>query len=441
MKRGYKFLFTAFICFYSLEIASQQKSITRTEDPIVINGTELKDILGTSPEVLCLMTFGNGVFNPIPFQIDQKLPNGEYAFSYGEIASLDLNPTLDENDELVFMVNDVGDRAPSGKKPSLAEQGIEIEISDPLNQTKGWVYLFRFQTPAPRSELDYVKFEVDTEGKHKRVYGRDAYGNGLIMGSPLTAVYPDEFRVIFPDGKIGPDILDRQKIRGVMVTKFGFNIDFKFDVLTRIKLLGWIDGPVRVLYLADGYLKLGIIKFSGTGYSLITYYRNSLIWPMYIEIPFSLASFLKDLPIKGYMDYNENVVGHWVYSDNNPPKIFLDGKMSEDEKKLDYKNECNWIAGYGKLGATINRLIFPKEWSMVKKRFYLKEDLTTKAPPEDDPGEIAIGYEFDNFAKVLALKSTYYQYYYFLTSLEPGGEKPILDIIDHPLKVSIRKFL
>lgn len=70
MKRGYKFLFTAFIILSSLAIASEKKSITRTEDPVVMKGAELKEMLGALPEVLCLMTFENGVFKPIPFQID-----------------------------------------------------------------------------------------------------------------------------------------------------------------------------------------------------------------------------------------------------------------------------------------------------------------------------------------------------------------------------------
>jgi len=421
---------------------SEKKSIIRTEDALVMTGKELKEMLGARLESIGLMSFESGDFQPIPFQIDQRLLNGEYAFSSGKLAASDPDPDLDENDELVFMVNDSGDRAPPGKLPAGAEPGAELEILDPVNQGTGWVYLFRFSEKAPRSGLDYVRFEISAKDNHKRVYGRDALGNGVIMGSPLDAIYPDEFRVIFPEGRMGADLLDRQKIRGVLKAKLGFDIDFKFDVLTRMKLTAWIDGPVRVIYRADGYLQLGFFQFSGTGYSLITYYRNSMIWPMYIEIPFSLGPFLKDFELKGYMDYNQNVIGHWVYSESNPSprKIFLDGKTGAEEKNLDFQSECNWIAGYGPLGATINRLIFPPEWAMVKKRFYLKEDLSSKAPPEDDPGEIAVGYEFDNFVKVLALKSTYYQYYYFLTRLEPGGEKPILDILDHPLEVQARDF-
>ncbi len=421
--------------------SSEQKSITRTEDPLVVTGKDLKALIGTPLEDLALMAYKSGEFKPIPFQIDQRLENGEYAFSSGEKACSDPAPDFDENDELVFMVNDLGDRRPSGKLPDDAEVGMELELVDPVNQAKGWAYLLRFSQNAPRSQVDYIRFEIETEKNHKRIHARDATGNGIIMGSPLDAIYPDEFRVIFPDGKIGPDILDRQKIRGVLKTRFFFDIDFKFDVLTRDNLVAWTDGPVRVLYRADGYLKLGFFNFSGQGYSLITYYRNSLIWPMYIEVPFSLNPFLKDFLIRGYMDYNENVLGHWVYSETNPPppKILLDGKTSPEEKALDYQSECGWITGGGPLGVTINRLIFPEEWSMVKKKFYLNEDLTTPMPPEDDPGEIAVGYEFDGFINVLALKTTYYQYYYFLTSLEPGKEKVILNIIDNPLEIKCKK--
>lgn len=434
------FLLSAFPLFAQGQ-KSIPKTISRTEDPILVLGRDLKGILGAPLDSLSLMSFDKGSFKPIPFQIDERLPNGEYAFNSGKLASKDPEPNFDENDELVFMANDLGDKAPAGLFPKNAEKGMELEIIDPVNQAKAWVYLFKFSQNPPSSEIDYVRFEPSE--KHKRVYGQGPTGYGVIMGSPINAVYPDEFRVIFPDGAIAEDILDRQKIRGTLITKLGLDIDFKFDVLTKVKLCAWNDGAVRVIYRADGYLELGILKFSGKGYSIITYYRNSLVWPMALEMPFSLAPILKDVQIRGYMDYNQNVLGAKVYSETNPPppKIFLDGKISDEEKALDYQSECNWIAGYSHLGATINRLFFPEEWSMVKKRFYLNEDLSKKATPEDDPGEIAVGYEFDNFIKVFALKATYYQYYYFLPKLEPGEERMILNILDHPLQVNGKKIL
>ncbi len=420
---------------------AEKKTISRTEDPVVITGEKLKGLPGAGSAELSLMAYSAGCFKSIPFQIDERLDNGEYAFQSGPKASRDSNPGLDSNDELVFMVNDLGDRAAPDVLPENASAGVEIEVTDPLVGSKGWAYLFRFPSGAPCSEVDYVRFEVDEEKGHKRVHGKDPGGRSVIMGSPLGAVYPDEFRVVFPDGRIGEDILDREKIRGALKTKLHFDIDFKFDVLTKSKLVAWTDGPVRVIYRADGYLNLGFMDWGGQGYSLITYYRNALIWPMYIEIPFNINPFLNELEMKGYLDFNENVMGHWVYSESNPPpaKILLDGKTSEEEKSLDHETECTWIAGGGPMGTIINRLFFSEEWSMVKRKFYLNEDLETPMPPEDDPGEVAVGYNLVGFINVTELKALFHQHYYFLSGFEQGEERPILNILDHPVQVNVRQ--
>jgi len=438
-----KRLFLASVFFLSSSLFGQEsKTLTRIYDPIVIEGKKLSSLLGSAIDRLSLMKWKEDKFLPIPFQIDEKLENGEYAFEQGEKAKKDSNPDFDANDELVFLAIDTGDRAPQKTYPEGAEKGLEIEIIDPLNKNRAWVYLFCFCQKAPRSDFDYVRFEVDWKNKHKRVYSKDRFGYGLIMGSPTDAVYPDEFMVVLPDGKVMPDILDRQKIRGVIKTKFLFDIDFKFDVLTRSKLSAWTDGQVRIIYRSDGYLKLGFFKFSGKGYSIITYYPNCLIWPMHIEVPFSLAPFIKDFELAGYMDYNENVIPAYVYSESNPspPKIILDGKTTQQEKSLDYTSECSWILGYKDYGATFNRLIFPEEWKMVKKTFFLRETLDRRAPPEDDHGEIAVGYRFENFEKVLALEATYYQIYYFLPKYEPDLEKELLNILDHLLQTEVKDF-
>jgi len=418
--------------------AEEKKTLSRIYDPIVLEGSRFKTLQGSPLNQLSLLAYQKGRLIPIPFQIDEKRENGEYAFQQGEGAQPDSDPGFDANDELVFLAGDLGDRAPREIFPKTAQEIVELEITDPLDQSKAWAYLALFSQNPPRSNIDYLRFEV--KKKHKWVYSYDRFGYGLIVGSPVDAVYPDEFRVILKDHTITPDILDRQKIRGIIHTKLLFDIDFKFDVLTRVRLKAWNDGPVRVIYRADGYLKLGFLKFRGEGYSLITYYPNCLVWPMYIKIPFSLSSFIESFEVRGYMDYNQNVIPAYVYSESNPapPKIILDGKTSPEEEKINTQSECRWIAGYKEYGATINRLIFPKEWEMVKRKFYLKEDLETSARPEDDPGEIAVGYQFDNFEKVLALEATYYQIYYFLPVFKPGDEKPLLNILDHPLKVQVK---
>ena len=58
--------------------------------------------------------------------------------------------------------------------------------------------------------------------------------------------------------------------------------------------------------------------------------------------------------------------------------------------------------------------------------------------PENDPGVHAAGYHLV-LPETLLAKATVYQYYYYLSTLKPEEVKRVLDIIDHPVEVSVKK--
>lgn len=62
----------------------------------------------------------------------------------GTFTGPDTNPLIDDNDEIAFMTQDAGRRAPSLDAPSGTQpgSGLEVELVDPQSEQTAYVYLF-----------------------------------------------------------------------------------------------------------------------------------------------------------------------------------------------------------------------------------------------------------------------------------------------------------
>lgn len=417
----------------------QAKTIDRMDDPIVLKGSQLTPLLAADPARLSLMACPNGAWAPVPFQVDQIKPDGTYAFTAGKNKAPDPDPSLDNNDEVVLLARDLGDRCP-GPWPEGVRAGVEIEITDPINNREGWAYLFAFEANPPAAQKDYINLEIDE--KNQRRLGR---GEEVLIGAPLDRIYPDLIAHVDPKtGKPGPDVLDRLKIRGVLFFPGGFDVPLGIDEMIKCHDTGYIDGPIRVLHQAWGYMEIAGTEFKGVGFSTLSYYPNFMVVPVKIEagekVPDWLLSLLPNGRIDGYMDFNPNVYGSYVVSAANPynPEVVLDGKTSPAEKALNKEKEIGWIAGYGPQGGLVVRLVLSaKSAERSKVVTYFVDDQNGKDPPEDDPGVSAAGFEItgrDKDIGDLAKSDVFYIYAYVKHDLNPDNIHTQLDILDHPLQ-------
>lgn len=420
------------------------KTLTRVDDPVVMECSRFTRLLGSAMDSLTLMAHSDGRWAPVPFQLDQRKPNGDYAFVSGPEAGVDPDPNLDANDEMVFMAKDSGDRVLGEKKPDGADEIMEIEIIDPKNGNKGWLYLARFPGAAPRSDIDYIRIEIDEAKRYRRVISYE-----YIVGGPIDRVYPDYIAAReLPDGSEGLDVLDRLKIRGTMKLAGGFTVPIKADEMIRSKDKAYTDGPIRVLHLTEGYMDFQGIKFRGTGYSTVFYYPNHVIVPVTMDASSALARFLmkavSEVSINGYMDFNSNVYGSYVFDGANPhnPGIILDGRMSEAERNMDTNTPIEWVAGFGPQGAIIARLTISGEGVHAKKYTYYVDDKKINDPPEDSDGLSGVGFNVRGSGRdgIGITSGTICIYIYYKRQLEPNQVKDILDILDHPLRTEVRDF-
>lgn len=208
-----------------------QITLNRPEEFLEVEGIELPALYGEALERIHAYAWRDGEFRAIPFQIDERGPEGGY---FGED---ELPGQLDDNDQLVVMLEDLGDRASACCWIEAADSlRWELGLEDPLDGGAGWLYLFTGDLP--RSALDYVgvsswePFAVETD----RYSHRYEEGNADVL---------TELRILPPLGN-GEDFVDRFKIR----MKPGFLLPWitEADALHQVTKRHFLDGPVRVIH-------------------------------------------------------------------------------------------------------------------------------------------------------------------------------------------------
>ncbi len=417
------------------------KTMTRVDDTIIVDFSEYSAVHGLHPDTVALMAFQDDQWIPVPFQIDQKQPDGSYAFTMGPSASQDPDPNIDADDELIFMVRDSGNQVTEDMLPDGSRAVIELALTDPKNGNKSWLYLISFAAEAPRSEKDYIRLEADEE-KHTRYVDTDEYR----FGGSTDRIFPDYMACKeVAEGVKGPDVLDRIKIRGKVRLPLGLKVPLKFEEILRCRDIGYIDGPVRVLVNIQGHMELmgGAFKIEMKEKSIIYWYPNYTAAPIRLEVPQGIGMMVEFVEMRGYMDFNPEVYGCSFFTKIHSvdDRIILDGKMNAFEKQLDTKTNINWVMGYGPKGNVTARMMWHPEPPNFGQRLYFKDDGIAKEPPEETPGASSVGFWLDNMDVGKGEPSTVYLYLYTKRFLTPEDAPAILDILDYPLEVKGRQIM
>jgi len=218
--------------------ASGAATLDRPADPVVLTGADVSALLGAAPGDIVAFRYDSG-WVQIPVQVDERavvdfadiydhlggITESVMALQYtdaGTYTGADPDPTLDANDEIVFMAGDAGDRPPIFSDPAgvVPSSGVQIEIRDPLDSGTGTVYLFeRSGGLDPGAGANYADYQFDLVAG---VYPDDyniAAGPNPENSTVTTATYTlhladrwivDEMRILAGSAD-GADILDRRK--------------------------------------------------------------------------------------------------------------------------------------------------------------------------------------------------------------------------------------
>lgn len=223
----------------------------RDSEPVILHGAAFPDLLGEDIAAVRMfrLNASEGRFDPIPYQVDErilKVFNEGDEFEFSELmydVFHEDDGLLDADDEIVFMYEDGGVRAPA-EVPWPDGAGLlryEIAVEDPRPGSGlpvRWVYLFT-GAALPVSEESYVSWNLQPDG----AISSEQFELGFEDRWLLT-----EYRVFSPCGD-GSDLIDRVKGRAAPLPELredeeGWNTNSVF--------LGGITGPIRAIRYVRG---------------------------------------------------------------------------------------------------------------------------------------------------------------------------------------------
>ncbi|MDZ7288426.1 MAG: T9SS type A sorting domain-containing protein [candidate division KSB1 bacterium] len=344
------------------QLFAQKKSLNPVYDPapIVVPAGSLEAMTNDSIEVFTAYCYTNGGFRPSLFQIDEVDAKGRFLRENDAIA--------DSNDQVVFMPIGTGDRAPTDQWIDGSDNvRLELEVTDPLTNEKGWLYLFRHVKTPPKVD-PYVRY----------VRGPETVGSDTVFATSYIEAHDPQgwftdTRIRTPFGD-GVDILDRQKVRvGGVFGIFRVTLKDEENVLYRYVRHG--GGPVRVL--REYGIKVTFLGavIDSTGSFFTQYFPYSTVFGAQ-EAKIPVISGLTVNLIRQSVDLNDRAVGMKFFNAFNRNGLIVDGVADSpiDKTITDPPDGLNWFMITGNPGTILTIMNIPVIGS--KRELYYLDDAT-----------------------------------------------------------------
>ncbi|MDP8224746.1 MAG: hypothetical protein P9L99_15410 [Candidatus Lernaella stagnicola] len=329
------------------------------------------------------------------------------------------------------MVADTGPRCTGLPFPKDVENIQEIEVQDPVDGSRAYVYLAVYPDTAPRSGTDYVTYNVE-----KNLIETTDYTIGYHAEAPISI---SRLAVPRRAGGSGQSVADRQKIRARAVTVWNILTISKNENDFRAEILAYTDGPVRVVRRTRNWVRLfGRVPSPSVELTSV-YWKTGMQFPLKIRVPFRVPRFFEEAGLRVYVDTPPDVPGRKFYNAHNRQGMLIDGRMSEAERHVD-TTPSDWqvVAGTRpehREGWFSRQVMIDAPQSVSMPLYYL-DDASTPDEPERYPGCFGcLGFELDGLDELEKGDYTILVQMFPLLSYRPGDEKAFLDIYDRPLVV------
>lgn len=332
--------------------AQDTKTLTRLHDPVIVKtalltGLPVKDTGGYR-----LYSIQHGSLSPIPFQFDQRNSADDIVFSGAETSG---GFRFDENDELVFMAKDTGDRMTAGLLPATHDAAVEIEVTDPVDGGRGWAYLLHFSAHAPSASLvTYATFDAETNQARALYYTVDYY---------RERNFSTGLRIAPVAGGTGENILDRMKLR--VHPTFSMLLTTWSPLFTEedfsVRIDGIKNGPVRAIRRVRQWLNLGQFFPDMPGGTAYTYfYFSSFMTPSTFSVPWLVVKTLRSFQFSAENEIHGDTIEMTYRDAVNPHNLTFSGKNNGTEAVTSKDHE--WYVISGKQGTYLQAFVIPEQW-------------------------------------------------------------------------------
>lgn len=433
-------LFILLFCFLLLSANTIFGQIDRPFEPIIIKGEALANLPNLDIEHLYLFAYhsGTNAWELIPFQIDEVNPNVEDSLKYFESED-SLAGIFDDDDELVFMANDLGEKADSLTWASETDTiRYEICITDELNNTKGYVYLYYSSSLSDAVPNPY--------GMGYNAASDHVISENYEVGFNETGQLSDVF--IKSESGTSQDLFDRVKIRAI--GSLWILPIFLYEDYIEMGYAYAKVGPVRVIRNMFGYFNYEALEVNEA------FTQTSFFYPWngsfkLVEIPVEDAKqFGAEIDIlRVSWDFSSNANGMNFYSEQNRTATQIDGNGVDDVLDTScHSDQINWTMGTGDPGTILNAFYVPPLGDDIRIYYHESTDGST-----GDNSELAIdtgdgfsyadnGFSLDNNIENYVTDSTTFNfiyYNYFLPpNFDPNDASHLCEQLKSPLSFETR---
>ena len=391
----------------------------RSWEVVKIEGAEVPSLRGKAISRLAAFRCGGGAScAPVPFQVDERDSSGHWVVDHGAAPTADDPPgILDDNDEILFMATDAGERVIRPPLPGGPESVVEIALGDPLGYPTRWLYMAAYVGSPPRSPMRYVSYD---EGED-RIVGRKV-SLGFRDGVP-------QFLSLEPGG---PNVLDRLKARATATLLWGLLRITRGDGDLIAGPVSWHAGAIRVIRRQQHAVRIGFGIRSPRFGSDTYFYRDFAEMPVSVRLRVPPRYFFTSISVRTVLDFR-GLPGAWRFS---APGLAQPVPV-DCSHATSLSSPGEWFALRGGELTLVQRLTRSASLSSVRERLLYDADSQLADPPEAQRGECpGVGFVLDDWDGVdggqHALFSTSY-------ALPPDEDIAVfLATVDSPLRVRAR---
>jgi len=354
------------------------------ETPILgvaqVVGADLGCLRGRSEDIIAVFACGTRC-EPIPWQLDERAADGRWALTDGPEPNPDDSPaSIDDDDVMLWMVGDAGARDPAGAGSFDADCVVELAVEQ--GGVTAWVYAVAARhAPARRAARRYVEYDAERD---------------LVLGAHVAlgfgAATPRYLAVRAADGTLGPNLLDRLKVRAsarflglIPLGRDEDDIEWRFAA--------WRAGPIRVLRREYQWIRLGwglrtpIFETE----SLVT--RDTVEMPVRLRLNFPPTFFFGGIEVQAVLDFRD--LRGWRVAGAGVESVTVgDGRADLDRRRSD------WIALSNDSVTLVLALVLGESLASLEPTLVYRE-ADDDLGPEEQRGEMpGVGFRLTQWTAV-----------------------------------------
>ena len=311
------------LLLFALAPAVARSAISAPIGASEVTGKDATALLQRSTASLRVYCFREGAAVPIPFQVDERDHRNHWADDEGAQPVRDESPGIfDENDVVVFMNRDLGEKGDPAKLPPGAATWLQIRVG-PQDKPLGYAYLGSFDSPPPIPEDQpvYVRYDPAKDA----VYA-DRYT--VRFDAPL----PTYLALVRHQGETPANVLNAVRADGEVRILAGLFHFVRSEKDLQYSIQGYRNGPVRAIRSAKYWIRLPL-GFKARGRVELLFYRDFVEARTQVNIRIPPRLVPADGHLTAFFDFRDFAGGHVLGPDGLRDEP-ISGEMTEAKRKF-----------------------------------------------------------------------------------------------------------